>query len=133
MNWETYPTPVEEGGPALCREYRRAWSDSSTQDSTDTAATRRAESNEFFDTHGWITNNIGGISDGASNYSSTSAAIYGLLDDHCNVQCISVEGMGKDNIDRDNGSEQQKAASSKRIKGPHVFVGVHPSLQRTAS
>jgi len=111
--WETYPKPAEEGGPALCREYRRSWSDSSTQDSTHTAATRRAESAEFFETHPWIKKNIGGISDGASNYSSTSAAIYGLLDDFMTVQVISVEGMGKDNIDRDNGSEQQKLRAAR--------------------
>ena len=100
--------PYEDGGPALCREYRRSWSDSSSQDSTHTAATRRAESVEFFKTHPWVKKNIGGISDGASNYSSTSAAIYGLLDDFTTAQVISVEGMGKDNIDRDNGSEQGK-------------------------
>jgi len=111
--WETYPDTPEKGGPALCREYRRSWSDSSTQDSTHTAATRRAESKEFFECHPWITKNIGGISDGASNYSSTSAAIYCLLDDYCTVSCISVEGMGKDNIDRDNGSEQGKLRAAR--------------------
>jgi hypothetical protein len=100
--------PYEDGGPALCREYRRSWSDSSSQDSTHTAATRRAESVDFFKTHPWIKKNIGGISDGASNDSSTSAAIYGLLGDVTTVQVISAEGMGKDNIDRDNGSEQGK-------------------------
>ena len=111
--WDKYPDPPERGGPALCREYRRAWSDSSTQNSTDTAVTRRAESLEFFKVHPWIKKNIGGISDGASNYSSTSAAIYGLVDDLTTVQCISVEGMGKDNIDRDNGSEQQKLRAAR--------------------
>ena len=111
--WETYPKPAEEDGPALCREYRRAWSDSSKQDSTDTAATRRSESKQFFEDHPWIKKNVGSISDGASNYSSTSAAIYGLLDDYTTVQCVSVEGMGKDNIDRDNASEQGKLRAAR--------------------
>ena len=99
--------PYEDGGPALCREYRRSWSDSSSQDSTHTAATRQAESVEFFKTHPWVKKNIGGISDGASNYSSTSAATYGLLDDFTTAQFISVEGMGKDTIDRDNGLSRE--------------------------
>ena len=108
VHWETYPVPPEDGGPALCREFRRSWSDSSKQDSYDTAATKQAEDAEFFAMHPWIKKSIGSMSDGASNYSSTSAAIYDLLSEHCSVKCISVEGEGKDNIDRDNGSEQAK-------------------------
>ena len=108
--WHTYPSPPSAAppGPALCREIRRSWSDSSRQTAYDTAATMLAEDIEFRADHPWLTEHFGNMSDGASNYSSTHSVLFYLLNPYVYSKAISVEGMGKDEIDRDNGSEQGK-------------------------
>jgi hypothetical protein len=112
--WSTFPPAPsregasEQGGPALCRVFHRAFSDSSTQDPHDTAATLLVEERDFRASSPWLTNNIGDMSDNASNYKSTSPALYNVNSPFANVKCFSVEGEGKDGVDRDNGSEQQK-------------------------
>ena len=113
--WHKYPAPPDAlpPGPALIREFHRSWSDSSTQDSYDTAATILAEDTEFFATHPWLTTPLGSMSDGASNYSSTSSLVYSLLNKHWTVKCTSVEGMGKDGVDANNGREQPILAQAR--------------------
>ena len=70
--WESYPDPPSARGPEYCRDFVRQWSDSCTQDSFDTAAELLALQVEFLRTHPWLSENVGEISDGASNYLSTS-------------------------------------------------------------
>ena len=112
--WETsYPNTVESGGPSMCREFHRSWSDGSRQTAYDTAATLLAEDIEFRSTHPWLTNHIGASSDGASNYNSTSPALFNLLSPYVNAKLTSVEGMGKDACDRDNANEQQKLRAAR--------------------
>lgn len=106
VRWDKYPSPPEKDGPALVREFRRSWSDSSTQDSYDTAATILVEDKEFYSMHPWIKTAYGSMSDGASNYQSTSSLIYSLKNKWWTVKCTSVEGMGKDGVDANNGREQ---------------------------
>ena len=121
---KSYPVTLEEGGPALCREFRRSWSDGSRQTAFDTGATMLAEDIEFKATHPWLAadGHVGNMSDGASNYSSTHSVLYYLLNPHLNAKCISVEGMGKDEIDRDNGSEQGKLRTA-RANSDLTFTG----------
>ena len=80
--WELYPPPPEEGGPRFCRDFRRTFSNSSKQDSFDTAATKLAEDEEFISTHPWLREHKGAISDGASNYNSTQPLLYDMLNPH---------------------------------------------------
>lgn len=77
--WEQYPTPPELGGPRYCRDFRQAFSNSSTQDAFCTAATKSAEDGEFLSTHPWLTVHKGAFSDGASNYNSTQPLLYDIL------------------------------------------------------
>jgi hypothetical protein len=77
--WDLYPPPPELGGPKFCRDYRRSFSNSSTQDAFDTAATKLAEDKEFLGTHPWLTEHKGALSDGASNYNTTQPLLYDIL------------------------------------------------------
>jgi hypothetical protein len=106
--WSTYPPAPQEGGSALCRVFRRAFSNASTQDSFDTAATLVTEERDFRASTPWLKENVGDMSDGASNYKSTSPALYNSNSPFINTKNFSVEGEGNDGVDRDNGSEQQK-------------------------
>ena len=112
----SYPKPPEEGGPAMCREFRRSWSDSSHQTAFETASTMLAEDLEFRDAHPWLATSIGTMSDGASNYHCSHSAMFNLLSPFINAKCTSVEGMGKDEIDRDNGSTQGKINAARATK-----------------
>ena len=105
--WESYPDPPSARGPEYCRDFVRQWSDSCTQDSFDTAAELLALQVEFLRTHPWLSENVGEISDGASNYLSTSPLIYALLNPYTQVKATSVEGEGKDGADGDNARQQQ--------------------------
>ena len=105
--WESYPDPPSARGPEYCRDFVRQWSDSCTQDSFDTAAELLALQVEFMRSHPWLSENVGEISDGASNYLSTSPLIYSLLNPYTQVKATSVEGEGKDSADGDNARQQQ--------------------------
>ena len=91
---DQHPEPPERGGAALCREYHRAFSDSSTQDAYDTAATKLAEDTEFVRSHPWLNprNHVGSISDGASNYACTSSLMFDLVSPHTNAKAKSERG-----------------------------------------
>ena len=83
-----------------------------------------AEDIEFKATHPWLVadGHVGNMSDGASDYSSAYGVLYYLLNPHLNAKCISVEGMGKDEIDRDYGSEQGKLRTA-RANSDLTFTG----------
>ena len=94
VQWEVYPGMLERGGAALCREYNRAFSDSSTQDAYNTPAAKLAEDIEFVRSHPWLNprNHVGSISDGASNYACTSSLMFDLVSPHTNAKAKSERG-----------------------------------------
>ncbi|KAH8077344.1 hypothetical protein JL720_10068 [Aureococcus anophagefferens] len=81
---------------------------SSRQDSFDTAVTLFAEEGEYRKAHPWLTTNAGDMSDGASNFRSTPAALYNMQSPYPTYKATSVSGHGKDVVDADNGVEQPK-------------------------
>jgi hypothetical protein len=91
VDWELFPETPDAGGPMFCRDFRRSFSNSSTQDSFDTAATKLAEDDEFQKTHPWITKHKGAASDGASNYQSTLPHLYDCLNKADRLlECIQI-------------------------------------------
>ncbi|EGB05719.1 hypothetical protein AURANDRAFT_66204 [Aureococcus anophagefferens] len=106
--WAIFPSSPDQGGPAYLRTFRRSWSDSSRQDSFDTAVTLFAEEGEYRKAHPWLTTNAGDMSDGASNFRSTPAALYNMQSPYPTYKATSVSGHGKDVVDADNGVEQPK-------------------------
>lgn len=106
MDWGQYPDPPSEGGPKYVRITVRAFSDSSTQSALDTGATRAALDARVFQENPWLASVAGGgialQSDGASNFTCTQAVCENYLNKRVSCVLISVEGMGKDAVDRDN-------------------------------
>lgn len=118
-DWADYPPPPEDQGPTYVRVSIRAFSDTSTQDTLDTAHTRGALDDALFAQNPWLAgteDKAGGVavqSDGASNFSSKQAVIMNYLNPRVSCVLISVEGMGKDAVDSDNAVCQAKFASAK--------------------
>ena len=113
IDWDAFPNaqdaPVAPG-PANARVFYRYWSDSSKQDAFDTSATVLEGDAEFLRQHPWLdpAGDFGTQSDGAPNYICSSTLIYAWLNPNQQFQFFSIAGEGKDQVDRDNGSEQRK-------------------------
>jgi hypothetical protein len=130
IDWQSFPKSPDEGGPAMARSFYRLWSDSSKQDAFDTSATVFTGDEEFLRGCPWLDPKLGDLgeqSDGASNYLCTSSMIYSLLNPHQQFQIFSIAGEGKDQVDRDNGSEQSKlkahVAAGNDLTHARQFIG----------
>ena len=118
VDWDSYPPAPEDGGPVFVRVSIRAFSDTSTQSASHTAVTREALDCmlhrdvpflDSLDSPGVVVQ-----SDGASNFTCKDAVPANYLNRRVVCVLISVEGMGKDAVDRDNAVCQSAFSSTVR-------------------
>ena len=106
-DWGCYPEPPESGGPVYCREAFRLLSDSSSQNSSDTAQTRLTADDIFFKNRLFL--RFQDLQqDGASNFHSTDPIMYNMKNEFVRCVVTTIAGMGKGKVDGDNGGCQPK-------------------------
>ena len=78
---------------------------------------RFEEEKNFREQHPWLRENMGSMSDGASNYLSTSPLVFDFVSPFVTAKCTSESGEGKDAVDADNGRAQGELQREKDSEG----------------
>ena len=118
---DSYPPPVESGGPEFTCEFHRSACNDATQGSFETAAVRRASDDIFFGTKPWLSKIDGETTDGCiSQYCSTLPAFYNILNPYLKRKCTKESGEGKDRVDSNNSNDQPKISAELNRPGGRV-------------